>query len=85
MAFDPASLLGGYTQLELEAAFNLVCNKENWKLPIKAELPSILSAEKRKLIAFAIGFYTGSETSFGKTAGGKLLVSAPGYYVAVGA
>lgn len=78
-------LMGGYTDKELNDAFNLVANKENWKLPISATLPSITSASKRKLIAFAVTFYTGSVATFGKTASGKLLITAPGYYAAVGA
>jgi hypothetical protein len=85
MAFDPSSLLGGYTQAELEAAFALVAPKPNWKMPIGAELPSITSIEKRNLIAFAIMFFTGGKAAFSKTAGGKIKVTAPGYYNSVGA
>jgi hypothetical protein len=84
-SFDPASLLGGYTQEELEAAFALVAPAGNWKLPIKAELPSITPIAKRKMIAYAVTFFTGGAATFSKTPGGKLLVTAPGYYASVGA
>jgi hypothetical protein len=85
MAFDPATLLGGYTQPELDAAFSLVANTENWKYPIDATLPSITSIEKRKLIVFAVMFFTGSTATLSKTSGGKIRVTAPGYYAALGA
>ena len=85
MTIDPNTLLGGYTESELSAAFELVAPKPNWKTAISATLPSITSAKKRALISFAIGFYTGSEATWSKTPSGKLLVTAPGYYVAVGA
>lgn len=80
-----ASLLGGYTEAELSAAFSRVANKENWKLPIKSLLPSITSHKERAKIAYAIKFYTGSVATFGKAPTGHLLVTAPGYYAAVGA
>lgn len=85
MSFDPASLLGGYTEQQLKASFDLVCDKTNWKLPIDATLPSITPLAARKQLAFAITFYTGSVATFSKTASGKLRVTAPGYYAAVGA
>ena len=85
MTFDPNTLLGGYTQADLDAAFSLVAPKDNWKMPISATLPSITSIAKLKMIAFAITFFTGSTATFGKTAGGKILITAPGYYNAIGA
>lgn len=80
-----ASLLGGYTETELSAAFDRVANKVNWKLPVKALLPSITSAKEKAKIAFAITFYTGSVATFGKAPTGHLLVTAPGYYATIGA
>lgn len=80
-----AKLMGGYSKAELEAAFAKVANSENWKMPIVAELPSITSAVEKAKIAYAVEFFTGSKVTFGKTAGGKWLIKAPGYYLAVGA
>jgi hypothetical protein len=86
MTFDPKTLLGHYTLDELEAAFTLVSSgMANWKLPINAVLPKMAASEAAKL-AFAIGFYTGSEATFTSLPGGQsVLVTAPGYYRAVGA
>ena len=85
MTIDLNTLLGGYTEDELSAAFNLVAPTPNWKTAIRATFPSITPTKKRALITFAIGFYTGSEATWSKTAGGALLVTAPGYYAACGA
>ena len=46
--------------------------------------PALVS-ESLLRIAYAVGFYTGSEAKFSKTASGWLLVEAAGYYAAVGA
>jgi hypothetical protein len=80
MAFDPNTLMGGYTQEELEAAFALVAPKPNWKMPIDAKLPKTLTTAEVARIKFAIMFFTGSEAKFGYGS-----VKAPGYYAAVGA
>ena len=69
-------------QSELAAAFNLVANKENWKLPVHAWLTShnLNICE----VSDAIVHFTGSvpELSFGP---GTVLFKAKGYYVAIGA
>lgn len=85
MSFDPASLLGGYTEQQLKASFDLVCDKTNWKLPISAILPGDSPKAALDQLAFAITFYTGSVATISKTKSGKLKVTAPGYYNAVGA
>ena len=93
MSFDPNSLLGGYSQAELEAAFSLVAPKDNWKMPINAALPLSTTAADVEMIAFAIMFFTGSEASFKfvkvvedyETKMKPAKVTAPGYYAAVGA
>ena len=85
MTFDPDSLLGGYTQAELEAAFALVAPKDNWKLPINAKLPGKTTPAEIDKIAFAIGFFTGGVATFTLVDGISYAVTAPGYYAAVGA
>jgi hypothetical protein len=84
VTFDPNSLLGGYTQAELEAAFALVAPKDNWKLPINAKLPGKTTPREIDKIAFAIGFFTGGVATF-TFDGISYAVTAPGYYAAVGA
>lgn len=73
----------GYTRVELKAAFDAVCNKENWKLPIC----SIIKSSDRDLVEAAIEFFAGCTPSFSKSKrkGDFLVVEAQGYYLAVGA
>ena len=83
---NASSLLGGYTQAELDAAFALVAPKGNWKMPINATLPmASVTADDLAKIAFAVTFFTGSNATVSVTKTGKLFLTAPGYYAAVGA
>lgn len=70
-------------QSELTKAFDLVANKENWKLPVKAVLLTETSPDIMA-IRDAVIHFTGSVPTFtfGKT---KVLVKATGYYEAIGA
>jgi hypothetical protein len=85
MSFDPSTLLGGYTEVQLAASFNIVAPKPNWKMPISTSLPGDSPQVALDQLAFAITFYTGSVASFTKLPNGKILITAPGYYSAVGA
>lgn len=68
---------GGYTTEELETAFEEVQNKEHWKMDINAIIP----AEKRRLMTFAIPWFTGGgQVEFEELPDGKLRVTAPGYW-----
>lgn len=80
-----ADLLGGYTEVELSMAFELVANPEHWKLPIDTTVSGKLTDEQLGLIAYAIEFYTGSKPTFRQVPGGPIEVRAAGYYAAVGA
>lgn len=74
-----------HTREELSAAFDLVKSKEHWKYPILAYVE--LDADQA-LIAEAVAYFTGSEAHFRTAqteAGEKLLVTADGYFVAIGA
>ena len=84
MSFDPSTLLGGYTQAELEAAFALVSPKPNWKAPIRKLLPASTTAAEIARISYAVGFFTGAAPLVTETANGFAVV-APGYYASVGA
>jgi hypothetical protein len=70
----------GYTAGQLSAAFDLVKNRGNWKLPIDAVVPA--SADTR-LIADACLHYAGSPVDFQPVKGG-LRVTGAGYYACIG-
>jgi hypothetical protein len=68
----------------MQAAFELVQNRENWKLPIDAVV-AIESDFERELIYHAVMFYTGSIAQFYRQGPVQYRVRAMGYYAAVGA
>lgn len=68
-------------QSALNAAFDKVADKANWKLPVEA----VIDAGELELIADAVVHFTGSELSSVTESEGKLRVFAKGYYAAVGA
>lgn len=74
-----------YSRAELKAAFELVENKENWKMPIVKALT--LSNGQREVIEEAVVFFAGCRPTFTPIVNvpGKYLVEAVGYYNAVGA
>lgn len=45
---------GGFSVEAMKAAFDKVCNKQDWKAPIKAVIPSV----QVPLVVAAIEFYT---------------------------
>lgn len=69
-------------QSELAAGFNLVAPEGNWKNPICTILPT--SGTDRGLIHDAIVHFTGSIATF-EEGPVVVVVTAPGYYAAVGA
>lgn len=71
-----AKLLGGYTQEQLQVAFNQVVNPDDWRAPICARVP--LDKFNGPLIKFAIEFYTATMPTF-VACGDKILVTADGY------
>jgi hypothetical protein len=74
-----------YSKEELHAAFSRVQNSSNWKMPVHAMIPATDEDVTRE----AVIFYAGCVPTFRKpTKGGfegQLIVSAVGYYNAVGA
>lgn len=68
-------------QAELEKAFDLVANKEHWKLPVNALVPH---GTDENLITEAVIHFTGSVPSFKETKKG-IRVRAAGYYNTIGA
>lgn len=76
----------GYTRKQFEEAFNRVCNKENWKMPIEAKLPKETTTEELSMISEAVIFYTGSVPKFRNVPETKeIVVEAAGYYATIGA
>lgn len=77
---------GGYTQAQLNGAFDLVRNATHWKYPIDRTLPDSLglTEDDFDLIKRAIIDHTGSVPTIRKVAGGTR-VRAIGYFAAIGA
>lgn len=70
-----------YSREQLKEAFDLVCNKDNWKYPIKSEC----RADQRDIVLQAVIFYTGGAPTFtpiGNT--DRFKVEGPGYYAICG-
>lgn len=68
-------------QASRSAIFDTVCDKANWKMPIKAEVPADADLDA---IADAIEHFTASKASFAMTRQGWI-VTAAGYYATIGA
>ncbi len=65
----------------LRIAFDQICDKTNWKLPVNAIVPWTCAS----LYYEAIVFMTGSVPSSNRTPEGGCHLQAEGYYAAVGA
>jgi len=65
----------------LAAAFNAVQAPGNWKNPIRAEVPRRMAP----VVVEAIGFYAGGGARAELILGDMVRVTAPGYYLMVGA
>lgn len=72
-------------QKQLREAFEMVENKLNWKNPIKRTLPIDTSDEQLALIDEAVRHFAGCTATITRRPDGRAVVTAPGYYVAVGA
>lgn len=71
-----------YTQEQLKEAFDTVCSKQHWKLPIDTTIENA----DLNLIEYAIIHFTGSVPTFTPIMGTAVVrVQADGYYIAVGA
>ena len=71
-----------FTQEELTAAFTKVQSKRGWKFPISATIP----ASEKEITNAAIEHFAGGQAEFEESVvDGKLRVTAPGYYMVIGA
>ncbi len=70
-----------FTVRELQEAFTMVQDQENWKNPVSA----LIHPRYRDVVADAVTFMTGSIPKFLNIGSDMLRVQAAGYYEAVGA
>ena len=71
----------GYTRKELDDAFKLIADGDNWKMPIKA----LVDLDDLEVCNEASIFFTGSVLEVDYIQGTRVGVSAPGYYNTIGA
>ena len=70
-----------YSDKQLHEAFDKVCDKSNWKNPIKG----LCKPEDQDVVTEAIIYFTGSVPEFRKVKStGMLRVTAAGYYLTIG-
>jgi len=63
--------------------FDLVANKQNWKCHINATV--VMADNEIPALGDAIIYFTGSVPIMTKLDGGRWLIRADGYYIAIGA
>ena len=61
---DTKKVYRGYTQKELQEAFNLVVNKSNWKDPTSTKISKKNLDKYQEVIRAAVIYYTGSCAEF---------------------
>ncbi len=67
----------GYTRAELHAAFNLVCNPDDWKAPIER---ATVHPTLWPVVAHAVIFFTGTSARvIGVEDFGRLVIAFDGY------
>jgi len=81
MKETPLPSYRGFSEEELQAAFTLVQNSENWKRPINAVVEPTANLEA---IRIAVTYFTGSVANMTPAKGGKVRVRARGYYAVIG-
>jgi hypothetical protein len=71
------------THGEMKAAFEMVCDKENWKNPIDVRIDNP-GDQKLEIIKDAVMYFAGC-TAYFRPVGDTIHVTAKGYYIAMGA
>jgi hypothetical protein len=69
-----------YTAKELDAAFSLVADEDDWRLPVCKVVPADAD---RELISAAVRHFTGGAAEFKSQPDGAVLVTADGYYLSL--
>jgi hypothetical protein len=73
-----------FTREQMLEWFNKVHDPENWKNPIDTVIDKP-SSEDMVCISDAIGYFAGGGTQIIELPGNKIRVTAPGYYMLIGA
>lgn len=73
-------LLGGYTQEELQKAFNKITNKTNWKFALKGRIKK----SELAITNHAAIFFAGSPLQVLRDLGDEIIVIGDGYYNRIG-
>jgi hypothetical protein len=85
---DVEKVYCGYTQKELQEAFNLVANKSNWKDPTCTKISKKNLDKYRKVIEAAVPYFTGScaEFTYSEDSIGRKTYwcEFDGYYICIG-
>jgi hypothetical protein len=83
-AAERTTLIGDrrYSLAELRAGFDLVCDRDNWKMPIDGWIAADLFVLADRGTAHFAGCHLSVDAV--DTATGRLHVTAPGYYSAIG-
>ena len=71
------TLMGGYDEEQLKAAFKAVQNPDDWKAPIETIIEA--TEEEIDMVEFAITFYTASPPTISKQPDGRWYVASAGY------
>ena len=71
-----STLAGRFSQDDLVYGFDLVKNPEHWK----GEIDRVIRAADRDVVAAAVEHFTATEAAFQELPGGRLRVTAPGYW-----
>lgn len=74
-----------YSRAELKAAFDAVCDKSNWKMPIDSTIDKSDEDVTREAVIFFAGCAPSFSIATRSGRGRRLRVRAVGYYQAVGA
>ena len=86
---DTKKVYRGYTQKELQEAFNLVVNKSDWKDPTCTKISKKNLDKYQTVIEAAVPYFTGScaEFVYSKDSLGRTTYwcEFDGYYVCIGA
>lgn len=77
-------IMGGFTEEQLQLAFDCVKPEGNWKLRIEQRINASVVSISRFQIQKAIDFYAGGGATFEPHDDGSYTVRAPGYYALIG-
>lgn len=80
---EEVRVAGGHKLVDLHMAMDRVQDKDNWKMPVV--FTGRFTREQIAVTTAAIQFFAGSWSDFEPLGKGQYRVTAPGYYMSVGA